>query len=452
MALFGRPLRRLRAATEFAPTRRFALVLGACAPLWLLSGSAVGLMVAVLAFVAVVVAFVIDLATLPPRGAVELHRELPATIGVADEVEGMYRVTSRWHRALIVALFDDLPVRHLAARGFHGVRPLPPLGTLDVPFAVTGAERGDAELGSVALRVTSPLGLAARTLRYPLADRVLVAPSLAGVKRFRWMAVHHRLAAVGVRSTRIRGEGRSFSRLRDYVAGDDPRHIDWKATARRGHTITREFTVEQSQTVFVLVDAGRSMTQLSGRYPRFEYALSATLLLADVAITAGDRVGALVFDDQLRVLVPAQRGIPALHALRTALVPVQPTLAEPDYSSAFSALAKRQRKRALVVLVTDVIDERTSRGLVAHLSRGAARHLAIVVAMRNEALLGATTVGSERVSALYAGGAAEELVTERLTALQRMRDAGVVVLDVPPDAMAAAVVNQYLELKSRGAL
>jgi len=203
-----------------------------------------------------------------------------------------------------------------------------------------------------------------------------------------------------------------------------------------------------------MVDAGRSMTQLSGRYPRFEYALSAALLLADVAIHAGDRVGALVFDDQLRALVPAQRGIPALHALRTALVPLQPTLVEPDYATAFRTLAQRQRKRALIVLVTDVIDARAARSLLAHLTRGASRHLAVVVALRNEALLhAASALASSAGSAdLYASGAAEELVAERLTALQRMRDAGVVVLDVAPDAMAAAIVNQYLELKSRGAL
>jgi uncharacterized protein (DUF58 family) len=241
--------------------------------------------------------------------------------------------------------------------------------------------------------------------------------------------------------------------LRDYVVGDDPRHIDWKATARRGHPISREFTVEQSQTMYVLVDAGRSMTQLAGAFPRFEYALSSALVLADVAVRAGDRVGAMVFDDQLRVLVPAQRGVGALHALRTALVPVQPTLVEPDYAAAFRALALRQRKRALVVMLTDVIDARAARSLLAHLSRAASRHLAVVVALRNETLVQASALpAAGATTSLYTSAAAEELLAERATALQRMRDTGVVVLDVAPKAMAAAVVSQYLQLKARGAL
>ena len=441
-----------RESVGFTPTRRLALVLALIAPLWLTSGWRAGLVLALVATVAVIATMVVDAAMLPGRQQLDVRRTFPATVGVGDRADGLYAIDSRWGHALFATLFDALPANQLSGAAPYGEVALAPGSSVEIQFEVVGAVRGDAPLGEVALRVRTPLGLATRTFRFPQEDRVLVAPSLAGVKRFRWLAVHHRLATVGVRDARRRGEGRSFARLRDYVAGDDPRHIDWKATARRGHPITREFTVEQSQTVFILVDAGRSMTQLAGRFPRFEYALSAALLLADVAITAGDRVGALVFDDQLRALVPAQRGVTALHALRSALVPLQPTLVEPDYAAAFRTLSQRQRKRALIVLITDVIDARAARSLLAHLTRGASRHLALVVALRNEALLHTAVTRGSSAQELYAGAAAEELILERLTTLQRMRDAGVVVLDVAPDAMAAAVVSQYLELKTRGAL
>jgi uncharacterized protein (DUF58 family) len=444
-----------RAALSFAPTRRLAALVAGLSLVWLASGTSVGAAVAVLASAAVALAALLDAALLPAPADLEVTRELPLTLGVGDVVEGRYVVESRWGRPLVASLHDAMPSAFLhAVREAGDAERLPSRGTLAVPFQVEGRARGEVELGPIALRVRSPFGLVARVLRYPRGDRAVIAPSLAGVRRFRWLAVHERLAAAGVRDARRRGEGRSFARLRDYVVGDDPRRIDWKATAKRGHPITREFTVERSQTVYVLVDAGRSMTQLAGAFPRFEYALSSALVLADVAVRAGDRVGALVFDDRLRVLVPAQRGAGALQALRTSLVPVQPTLVEPDYSAAFRALALRQRKRALIVLLTDVIDGRTARSLLAHLSRGGSHHLAVVVALRNEAVLAAAELPSTGVSVqrVYASGAAEELLAERATALQRMRDAGVVVLDVAPDAMAAAIVSQYLELKARGAL
>jgi uncharacterized protein (DUF58 family) len=444
--------RRIR-AVAVVPTRRLALVAALLAPLWLLSALPGLGWLPVVAVAALAIAVVLDVALLPAAGDLDVERLLEPTIGVGDETELRYRVTSGWGRPLDVSLHDALPATHLAGGVDTLERRLAARGTLELVGSVTGVARGEATLGGVALRVRSTLGLVSRTLRYERDDRVLVAPSLAGVRRFRWLAVHQRLAAVGVRSTPRRGEGRTFASLRDYVVGDDPRHIDWKASARRGRPITREYTIEQSQTVYLLVDAGRSMTQLAGEFSRFEYALSSALVLADVASTAGDRVGAMVFDDQLRVLVPAQRGRAALQALRTALVPVQPTLVEPDYATAFRTLAARQHKRALLVLLTDVIDARAARSLLGHLTRGASRHLALVVALRNEALLGAArTPETPGVRALYTSAAAEELIAERATALQRMRDAGVVVLDVAPDAMAAAVVNQYLELKARGAL
>ena len=451
-AALKRRIRAVRAAAGFTPTRRLALAFALAAPVFLLSGWPAGEWLARLVVFGILAALVVDVAMLPRSTSIDVHRDFPDTVGVGDHVVGRYLVTSHWGQALFATVFDDLPAKHLSGTDRFAESLLPPKGTLEHAFDATGADRGETALGDIAVRLRTTLGLASRTFRYQQSDRVLVAPSLAGVKRFRWLAVHHRLATVGVRDARRRGEGRSFARLRDYVVGDDPRHIDWKATARRGHPITREFTVEQSQTVFILVDAGRSMTQLAGRYPRFEYALSAALLLADVAITAGDRVGALVFDDQLRALVPAQRGVTALAALRTALVPVQATLVEPDYAAAFRILAQRQRKRALIVLITDVIDARASRSLLAHLTRGASRHLAVVVALRNDALLHAATIRGDRSRDMYESAAAEELIAERLTSLQRMRDAGVVVLDVAPDVMAAAVVNQYLELKTRGAL
>ena len=437
----------------FVPTRRLAVGVALLAPLWLLSRLPGGGWIAIGATLLLAGAAVLDVVMLPATRDLEVERFLEPTIGVGDDAELRYRITSRWGRPLVVALYDALPAAQLAGTSQLAAQPLAARGVVELDGIVRGMARGDAALGDVALRVRTPIGLVARTLRYERDDRVLVAPSLAGVRRFRWLAVHQRLAAVGVRSTPRRGDGRTFASLRDYVVGDDPRHIDWKASARRGHPITREYTIEQSQTVYLLVDAGRSMTQLAGAYSRFEYALSSALVLADVASTAGDRVGAMVFDDQLRALVPAQRGRAALQALRAAMVPLQPSLVEPDYSAAFRALAARQRKRALLVLLTDVIDARAARALLAHLTHGASRHLALVVALRNEALLGAARLpASATVRTLYASAAAEELVAERATALQRMRDAGVVVLDVAPDAMAAAVVNQYLELKARGAL
>ena len=427
------------------PTRRLAWLLLALAPLWLLPGGErwgpVGL--ALLLF-----AIVIDLAFFPAR--LELERELPPSVGLGDRAEGIYRVRSGWPRRVRLSVHDRLPsaVARESALGDEMV--IPARETVEIPLALTGRARGIHALGESALRVEGPLRLTRRVHRFAPADEITVAPTMREVRRYRLLAVQHRLRDAGVRAIRRRGEGTSFAGLREYVPGDDPRRLDWKATARRGRPMAREYTVEQGQTVLIAVDAGRMMTQLAGDLSRFEHALAAAMVLADTAVASGDQVGLIVFDDVVRAFVSPAKGRSALQGIRRALVGARARLVEPDYAAAFRTLAERHRKRSLVVLFTDVIDVRSSQALIAHASRGAARHLPVVVALRNDALEAAARTGeSADAPALYEAAAAEELLGARHEALLRMRQAGVSVLDVSPQAMTAAVVNRYLELKAR---
>ena len=439
-----RPLLRV------VPERRLALVVAVASLLWLLPGAA-GSWAALggLAVIATLVA--VDWALLPGRRHLTVERHFPAAVGLGDREPAEYVIESRWPRALEVRLTDEMPAGVSGGAGEASVS-LPRRGSARVEVEVGGMRRGLIPLGRIALRSRTRLGLlAARAVASP-GDAIRIVPSLTGVRRFRLLAVQHRLHTAGVRVLRQRGDSRAFAGLREYALGDDPRHIDWKATARRRRHIVREFTVEQSQTVFTLIESGRAMTQLAGDFSRLEHALSAALVLTDVAATSGDRVGTLVFDHEVRAFAPPRRGRAALHAVRDALVPVTATMAEPDYAGAFRFLSARQRRRALMVFFTDVIDERASRALVAHVTRSAGRHLVVVVALRNDAVFEAAVPLRTDDDSLYASAAAEELLIGRLRALNRMRRAGVVVLDVSPREMVAAVVNRYLEIKARGAL
>src|SRR5262249_41624696 len=154
-------------------------------------------------------------------------------------------------------------------------------------------------------------------------------------RQYRLLSIQHQLRAPGVRAVRRRGDGRNFAGLRDYTPDDDPRHIDWKASARRGKLITREYSLEQGQQILIVVDAGRLMTQMAGAQPRFEYALSSALVLADVAAHSGDAVGVVVFDDAVRQYVAPARGTTAVRAVRDALTGATAQLVEPDYAAVF---------------------------------------------------------------------------------------------------------------------
>ena len=443
---------RFARVPRFVPTRRLAFVVALTAPVWLLSGTTAGSWIAIGTVIALVLAVVADVLGTPAVGDVSVERSGPETIGLREEATLGYELRSQWPGRIRGRLHDQMPAGVETDDAASLPFAAPPHGTIGVSRHIRGGARGRRALGRVVLRLDGPLGLIQRSLHYPFDDSVLVTPSLAGVRRYRLLAVQRRLRDAGIRSVRLRGEGTSFASLRGYSIGDDPRHIDWKATAKRRTLITREYAVEQGQTVMILIDAGRMMTQLADGVSRFEHTLSAALTLADVAISGGDRVGLMLFDDEVRAFVPPGRGRAALEPLRDALIPATARLVEPDYAAAFRTLGARHRKRSLLVIFSDVIDRRASAAIIAHTTRAASRHLPLVVALRNDELLAAAQPGDAEPPKLYESAAAEELVMARAEALRGMRQTGVDVLDISPRAMTASVINRYLEIKARASL
>ena len=446
-------LRRLLAQlTRYVPTARLALCVAVASAAWLLP-SGIGTAIALALLVLVLAMAGWDVLQLPSADALAVAREAPAQLGSGDDAAVTYTIASGWPHAVRVLLAERVPAA-LAGRGVHShALVVPALGTVTAQTALRGLTRGPAALGDVALRLHGRLGLVDVIRDVPMAHTVEVVPSLSQVKRFRLLAVQRRLRDAGVRQIRRRGGGLTFDALREYVPGDDPRHIDWKATGRRGAAQVREYTVEQGQTVIIALDAGRLMTQVAGDRSRFEYAINACLVLADVALQGKDKVGLLVFDDQIRGWVPPTSGTAAMRAIRRTLAGCEARLVEPDYALAFRTLAQRQRSRALVICLSDVVDVRASRAVVTQTRHAALRHITVFLALRNDTLVAAAqpaAAGGE--TDVWRGAAAESLLDARAEALVRMRRTGVQVLDVPPQAMSAALVNRYLSIKARGEL
>ncbi|MEO7041089.1 MAG: DUF58 domain-containing protein [Gemmatimonadaceae bacterium] len=445
--------RAVRGIARYSPTPRTALVLAIVAPVWALSSGTAGQVIATAIVALTALSVLVDAVRIPGSSYIELQRIFPPTIGVGDAKEARYEIRSTWPAALRASLTQQLPASISETEGPPDVMPLTDQSALVIVTAIMGKVRGSFPLGPVALTITGPWGLAKRSILYKPTDSISVAPSIIGAGRYRLLAAQHRLRTAGQRVIRRRGGGTSFANLRDYVAGDDPRHIDWKATARRHRLISREFTVEQGQTVMIAMDCGRMMTQLAGDRPRFEYALASALTLADIALSTGDRVGLIAFDSTVRSYIAPTRAPGTIGAIRDALTSVTASMTEPDYAAAFRTLTERNRRRSLIVLFTDVIDVRSSRAVIALSARSSERHLPLVVALRNEQLVAAAIPSPGATDEqTYESAAAEELLTAREEAIQIMRQTGVAVIDTAPAAMTAALINRYLEIKDRSAL
>jgi uncharacterized protein (DUF58 family) len=426
------------------PSRRFLYLLAGASALFLASGWAAATVDLVL-----LLAFVAD-ALWAPAVALGVERRAPLRISLGATARDTLVLENRGKLAARVRLTDDLP-EILVRQGADVLETVvEPGGEARLEFPVRADRRGDAEYGDVHLRVLGPLGLAWRQRRVYRADPLRVLPGVMEVRRYRLLGLHNRLREAGFRPVRQRGEGGSFESLREYVRGDDPRIIDWKATAHRSKLIVRQYEAERRQNVVMLVDAGRLMTEKVGDRERIDYALTAALLLADVASLHGDLVGLLVFADRVQQYIPPSRN--SISTLAEALGAVHARIAEPNYPAAFTYLAKQLRRRSLLVAFTDIIDAQASSALVAHLGKAASRHLPIVVALRNPDLEATAQLAAKTPADVYRRAAAEELLQARAAALTQMQRSGVLVADSRPTDAVPDVVNRYLDVKRRGLL
>lgn len=405
-------------------------------------------------------ALVLDVVRAADPAAVQVRREAPPAFSVGRAVPVRYVwqwMANPWdarrgatplavrvevRERLPDPLDDGAPVRRLR---------IPPGEGMVEVRTVEPRMRGRAAGGDLTVRLLGPLGLAWRQHSRSGGWDTLVFPPLAGAGT-RGLPASARRREAGRRAVRTAGEGRLFETLREWVPGDDTRIIDWKATARRGKPIARQFEDERRQQVMIVLDAGRMLTAEVGGVPRFEAAVQAALQLAHAAAEYDDDVGLMIFADEVQHYVPPGRGRRALRGVAEALATAEGRLVESDYPAAFRLLAARSRKRALTVLFTDIIDRTASEALVAQSVTLRPRHLPLAVTLRDPALETAAGARPATPAAAFERAAAEELLRAREEALAEMRAHGVRVLDVPPASAGRAVVEQYRMLKQRGAL
>lgn len=327
---------------------------------------------------------------------------------------------------------------------------LPANHTEEVTYTVFPLKRGEYDWGDIQVRQLGAWGLAWQDWKVPQGQKVAVYPDLIGLRS---LSIRLTLQTTGnIRRARRLGMGTEFTELRDYVTGDDPRFIDWKATARRDRVLVRVLEPEQEQTLMILLDQGRLMTAQVNGLTRFDWGLNAALSLAMAGLQRGDRVGIGVFDRQMHTWIPPERGQSQLPKILERLTPLQPALLEPDYVSAVTTVVTRQTRRALVVLITDVIDSTASIELLSAMGRLAPRHLPFCVTLRDPQIDQQANTLTTDVSATYARAISLDLLNQRQLALAKLKQKGVLILDAPADLISEELVDRYLQLKARNQL
>jgi uncharacterized protein (DUF58 family) len=318
-------------------------------------------------------------------------------------------------------------------------------------YHVTPLERGDGEFGDITFWVKGALGLVWKRGKAPARKIVKLYPGLSLIEERRlrvWRPVAQDMARTRWRT----GAGTEFDSLREYVVGDDSRLIHWSTTARKGKLVVRQNRIERSQTVFLVLDAGRMMTARVLGKTKLDHGLNAALLVAYTALELGDKVGVMVVAQDVLCFEPPARTPGQFGRILDATYALEPRMEEPRFYRALSTVATRLKRRSLVIVFTDLIDERSSQGLMRYSLGLLPRHLPLVVALSDTEIAGLADSIPETQQDLYRQGVAANLLERREHLMGNMLSNGVMVMDTPPEKISPDTLDRYLEIKRKSLL
>jgi uncharacterized protein (DUF58 family) len=394
------------------------------------------------------VAVIVDWFRLPRASSLRVKREWHNSLSIKVASEVGIAVTNSSARDLKIDVMDEL-----APSTWHHLRWLnvivPARSTESVTQKYIPGDRGDTQLGKVYLRYRSVLDMAERWAVADLRQTVRVYPNFEHAGKHSVYLARSRQIELQMRLMRLRGSGSDFESLREYREGDEIRNICWTATARRGQAVAKTFRVERSQAVWLVLDCGRLMRTRSEGYSKLDRAVDAALVLSQLALYSGDRVGLLAYGRALNQRVLPGRGAAQMRHLVEQLAVVRTEAPEADHTRAAATLLSLQRQRGLIIWITDLAETAMTPEVIDAAGQLLSRHLVVFIVIAHPEVKAQAAVAPNNPQQMYETVAAQEMVFRRELLLGRLREHGALCLEVAPHQLSAAVLNQYLMVKER---
>ncbi|MCW5960512.1 MAG: DUF58 domain-containing protein [Pyrinomonadaceae bacterium] len=389
------------------------------------------------------------------RGLAEelkLERDFDRRFAIGDRSDVKITVENESDRTFHIRIKDEFPPEMILNEDRSAEFVLEAHQNAEFTYGLTPPKRGNYKFGKTAVRFRSKFRLVWCQADLNEADSVKVYPNMRRAREMELKALGANSYLAIQRKSVRRGEGREFESMRDYVRGDEMRHISWTATARRSKLITRQYQIERDQTIIIALDAGRLMTGRIGDETKFDTAIHASLALMSAATRGGDNCGLMVFGRKVKKFLPPKKGIGQIDAVLEALHDLEPELIEPSYPRAFRYISANLKKRAFVIILTDLVDKESSKELINSLKLLRPRHLPLVATIGDRDLNATVSEKPKEIKDVFTQSAAEEIIHQREAALRQVETLGGLALDVTTQTLAPRLLETYLRVKERGLL
>jgi len=398
--------------------------------------------------VLVLVLWAVDLRRLPKPEEIEVRRLWQSTLQLREPAEATLEFTNRGRSDILLRAQEEVPVGLRKEVPELDVR-VPAGNSQTATYSICPRERGDMNFGNTYLRYQTAWQMAERWAVASLKQTIRIYPNFQESKKDTIYLIRSRQIALEKRFKHQPGQGREFESLREYRESDEWRDICWSATARRAKLISKSYQTERSQTVWLVLDAGRLMRTRVNGLSKLDYAVGAALSLAQVALYSGDRVAMLGYGRRILQRIPPGRGSRHVRAMLDGLALVRAEELEADHRRATETLAVLQKRRSLVVWMTDLAETATMPEVIESAMHMAERHLVLFTVIGQPELRAMVTERPNNARQMFRQTAATEIVQRRDLLLRTLRQHGALTLEVEPLKLSTAVINQYLMAKDR---
>ncbi|PWT74620.1 MAG: DUF58 domain-containing protein [Bacteroidetes bacterium] len=406
--------------------------------------------VALIAFCLVaVIDYIILFSRKNPVGA---SRDVSDQLSNSDQNKVSLHVTNRYPFKVNFRVIDETPIQ-FQMRNFSVHTVIPAGETIEIQYRVRPTERGEYVFRDLNVFMRSPLNLIVRRVIIRAEKKVKVLPSFFALRQYELLAYSNQLAEMGSRRIRKIGHSLEFEQIKDYVAGDDIRSINWKATGRRGgQLMVNKFTDEKSQQVYCLLDKGRVMKMPFDGLTLLDYAINATLILSRVALVKQDKAGLISFADQIGDFLPADHKSVQMSNVLETLYNQQTKFLETDYEKLHVLVRTRITQRSLLVLFTNFESLSALKRELPYIRSMARNHLVLVVFFENTPLEQLAKAEIKNIEDLYSKTIAEKFMYEKRLIVKELQRHGIATILTPPQQLTVKIVNKYLEIKARQAI
>ncbi len=394
----------------------------------------------------------VDFLLAPSPVGIEIRRLHPSSVTLGSHASISWQLERGPGRRKVLVSVADEVAPSLGAEDRRFSAWVPPNSTVTSTFQMTPTRRGRFNLSRLVVRTSGPLGLVQKQRSFDVETVLRVLPPFRSAEQAELSLKKARLLEVGIRAARVRGSGTDFDSLREMGPDDESRRIDWAATARTGKPIVRVFRTERNQTVTVLLDSGRIMAGRIEDVPRIEHAMDGAMMLAELTTGLGDKMGLVAFDQTVHTTIPATNRRRQRFIIAEQLFDLQPGLVTSNYQALVTAVLAQQRRRALIVVMTDLEEQAVREYLLPALPLLVRTHLVVVASVADPDVHYWTTQPIVDEETMYLRSAAIEESQRRQRVAADIASLGVRVIDEPPASFAQALGDMYLDVKSIGRL